>query len=382
MQLIAAEAGQVFLAPLTVGGQDFEVIIDTGSSDPWLISPNYTCIEVLSGDVQDPALCYFGPPYRNTSSTTYARIPNENFNITYADMERLNGDMGFERFTMGGITVPRQKFATVDYAAWYGDGYSSGLVGFAYGTLTSAYAGEDPTQDQRGGTRMYNPLFTNMYNLSLIAPVFSLAIDREPGSGGVLALGGIPNIPHSRGWISATIESVGVFIGTTTPAYEFYSIDIDGFAYAANRRTQFNVYGNNNPRKRPIVAAGSAIVDSGTSLVYAPDAVAAGVAAAFRPPGAYDDDIGAYVVSCNARPPLFGVSISKKIFFVNAADMIIQRSQTDCISGIQPDHGGLTILGDVWMKNVLAVFDVGASRMRFAAREYSGLTTVSRPATT
>ena len=281
-----------------------------------------------------------------------------------------------------GLQSPRQKFGYVDYAAWYGDGFSSGLVGFAYRTLTSAYAGNDPTQDQRGATLTYNPLFTNMYNLSLITPVFSMAIDRDPNSGGVLALGGLPNIPHSPHWVSTPIESVGVFVGTTTPAYEFYSVDIDGFAYSSSSSTQFNVFSNTNPHKKSIVGAGSAIVDSGTSLVYAPDSVAAGVAAAFRPPGAYDGDIGAYVVSCSAKPPVFGVSINKKIFFVNAADMIIPRSQTECISGIQPNYGGLTILGDVWMKNVLAVFDIGAAMMRFAAREYYGWMSVSHAVTT
>ena len=79
-------------------------------------------------------------------------------------------------------------------------------------------------------------------------------------------------------------------------------------------------------------------------------------------------------VQCDAIPPIFGIGISSKIFYVNGLDMKVQVSETDCISGIQPNFGGLTILGDVWMKNVISVFDVGAERMRFAARQYYNLT--------
>ncbi|KAK5167020.1 uncharacterized protein LTR77_007749 [Saxophila tyrrhenica] len=364
-QLTSVEAGQVFLAPVTVGGQEFEVVVDTGSSDPWLVVPTFECYDPYTGDPRDQGECYFGPAYNPSLSSNYQRVPNENFNIT-----------------LGGITVPRQKFGTVDYAAWFGDGYSSGLIGFAYGTLTSAYQGEDPTQDRRGGTLLYNPLFVNMYNQSLIAPIFALAIDRDPNNGGLLALGGIPDIPHSPYWVSTPIESVGFFIGTRTPAYEFYTIESDGFAFSAFDSAQFDVQGTNNPRKTPIIEAGSVIIDSGTSLVYAPPAVAEGVNLAFDPPGRFDEDYGAWYVDCNAQPPVFGVSVEKKIFYVNGADMIIPSAQDVCISGVQSNNGGLTILGDVWMKNVISVFDIGAEMMRFAAREYYTMDEAPVPVTT
>jgi aspergillopepsin I len=371
--LIAVEAGQVFLAPVTVGGQIFDVVIDTGSSDPWLVTPNFTCIDPYSGDTQAQTDCYFGTAYNPNQSSTYQPIPTENFNISYADQELLNGDMGYETFTFGGITVPHQKFGLVDYAGWYGDGYSSGLIGFAYGTLTSAYNGTDPSKDVRGGTLLYNPLFVSMYNLSLIAPIFSMAINRDPNDGGLLALGGIPDIPHSPCWISTAIQSVGFFIGTNTPAYEFYTVEINGFAFSASQYTQFDVLGTGNPAKTPIIEPASVIVDSGTSLVYAPNDVARGVALGFRPPAVFDSDTGAWYVACNATPPTFGVSIGHKIFFANGQDLIIPSSGGHCISGVQPKNDGLTILGDVWMKNVITVFDIGAAMMRFAAREYYSL---------
>lgn len=34
----------VYLAPVTIGGEVFELIVDTGSSDLWVVQKNFTCI--------------------------------------------------------------------------------------------------------------------------------------------------------------------------------------------------------------------------------------------------------------------------------------------------------------------------------------------------
>ncbi|TKA79024.1 hypothetical protein B0A55_03162 [Friedmanniomyces simplex] len=383
--LMSVGRGSVFLAPVTVGGQSFDVVIDSGSSDPWLVTADFQCVSVYDGSDQTQDQCRFGPPYNASASSTYRPLSGQNFNISYADLETLTGEMGYESFTMGGINVPHQEFALVDYAVWTGDGYSSGLVGFASRTLTSAYKGTDPTQDQPGGTLMYNPLFVDMFTNQGVPPLFTLAINRDPTNGGVLALGGVPNIPYSPGFASTPIIPVGVNISSGEFVYEFYTIDVDGFAFSADQAAQFNPNTTStNPRKTSLVAANTqAIVDSGTSFVYADnDTVAAPFAAAFTPPGIWDDYNGVWSVACDAVPPVFGVAVAGKIFYVNAADLILLYSTTECISGVQPGGTGLTILGDVWMKNVLCVFDLGAEMMRFAAREFYGLTAQVKKAST
>jgi len=383
--LVSVDAGSVFLAPVTVGGQSFDVVIDSGSSDPWLVGSDFQCVNKYDGSYQTQDQCQFGPTYNVTASTTYQYISGENFNISYADGETLTGSMGYESFTMGGINVPHQEFALVDYAAWTGDTVSSGLVGYAYRSLTSAYQGTDPTMDQPGGTLIYNPLFVNMYTNQGVPPLFTLAIDRDPQNGGILALGGVPNIPYSPGFASTPIIPVGVNTSSGELVYEFYTITIDGFAISADPTAQFDHnLTSTNPHRTPLVAPdASAIVDSGTSLLLADnDTVAAPVAAAFNPPGVWDDYYGVWSVLCDATPPVFGVSVAGKIFYVNGADMILQISQTECESGVQPGGQGVLILGDVWMKNVLCVFDLGAEMMRFAAREYYGLTAQVKRAST
>ena len=40
-----------------------------------------------------------------------------------------------------------------------------------------------------------------------------------------------------------------------------------------------------------------------------------------------------------------------------------------CALAIQPTAGGAAVLGDIWLKNVLVVFDLGENVVRIAGRE-------------
>jgi hypothetical protein len=350
------------------------VVIDTGSSDTWLVNSQYTCVDPIDSSVLPESNCGFGPTY--SMSSTAALISDRNFNISYADGERLNGDMITEDLTFGGITIQNQTMGLVTEAGWYGDGSSSGLVGLAYSALTNQYNGNDPSMDVAGLTIPYNPLFTSMYKENLTAPLFSIALDREitrsaQAAGGVLAIGGIPNIPHGTSWAAANLSAVSIDSTTGQPKYQFYAITVDGWAVSANMNADFDVQMTGNKRKTPLLSAPTrnAIVDSGTSLIYAPSIVASAVAAAFNPPAAIGSQSGLYQVACNATAPRFGVVVQSKVFYINHLDMIIDTGSGFCVLGVQDNGGGLTIVGDVFMRNVLTVFDVGASQIRFAARE-------------
>jgi hypothetical protein len=372
--LLSINAGSVFVAPLDAGGETFYVVIDTGSSDTWLINNEYTCVDPTDSSVIDESQCGFGPTY--SVSATAKQIDNRNFNISYADGERLNGQMITEDLTFAGITVENQTMGLVTYAGWYGDDISSGLVGLAYASLTNQYSGSNPSADIAGLTIPYDPILTSMFNDNLTAPIFSIALNRDVSrsavsAGGVLAVGGIPNIPHGSAWASANISVIGVDATTGQPEYQFYAIRVDGWAVSKNQNADFDVKMTGNTRKTPLLGAPTrnVIVDSGTSLIYAPSAVAAGLAAAFDPPATVSSSTGLHEVACNATVPLFGVVVSSKVFYINRLDLIIDTEYGFCIMGVQDNNGGLTIVGDVFMRNVLTVFDVGAAQVRFSARE-------------
>lgn len=79
-----------------------------------------------------------------------------------------------------------------------------------------------------------------------------------------------------------------------------------------------------------------------------------------------------YFVNCKANPPELAVVIGGVEFRINPADLIY-RDVVDpmtgyCAIAIASGGSGPYILGDVFLQNVVAVFDVGGAEMRFYAR--------------
>ena len=364
------EMGQVFLAPVKLARQTFRAVIDTGSSDTWIAQKKFQCINVTTGVDQPQSSCLFGPLY--TMSKTFKQIPNQNFNISYADGEFLTGILGTERVTLAGIEVRNQEIAIVDYAAWLGDGTSSGLIGLAFPSLTSAYAGNDPKVDSKASQIQYNPIFTNMYKQGNVPSMFSLAINRVNNTG-LMAIGGIPPVVFQHPFVSIPFQVLTAHNvagpSINKPVYQFYTITAS-YVYAGSNGTKRSNAKGPMPFARPKdPAITQTIVDSGTTLLYVPTADADAVSALFSPPATYDTVQGVYFVDCNAKVPKFGVKISGVVFQIDPTDLILPIPGGGCISGINDGGSSFGILGDVFLKNVLAVFDVGASEMRFAARE-------------
>lgn len=343
----------VYFTDITFGTETFRAVVDTGSSDTWLIQSGFQCASVGRRPTALPeSACEFGPPY--TISSTFEQVQGENFNISYSDGETLTGIVGTEHVTLGGITVKNQEVGLVNYAAWTGDASSSGLIGLAFPNITSVFSGSDPALDNDSKAVAYSPLFTSMYTQGLVAPVFSLAIERGEQLGGLLALGGLPPIQHSPYFACAPFQK-RIVRGQANTAYEYYYIALDGLTYG------------NHTEKVDFQAD----IDSGTSLIFLPSETAYTINKLFDPPAFIDGARGEFVVNCAAKAPRFGISIAGHTFYVNPQDLVIKTEDGDCITGItEAGYGRPAVLGDVFLKNVLAVFDVGASEMRFAAREF------------
>ena len=92
---------QVYLTPITIGNQEFLSVIDTGSSDTWIVQEGYKCTMPQTA-ANAAGECGFGPAYKK--SITFSAAGNENFSITYAS-ESASGIMGTETITLAGITV-------------------------------------------------------------------------------------------------------------------------------------------------------------------------------------------------------------------------------------------------------------------------------------
>lgn len=247
------------------------------------------------------------------------------------------------------LTDSDLKVALGTSAYWNGDNVSTGLVGLAYNAITSAFSGTDPNADGSTNKLPYDPLFTTMYKDNLSSPSFSLALQR--GSGGYIAFGGLPPVSvDTTAFATAPIQVLTSQSGTS--GYTFYTITPDAVVFKGSAAKQTSQY----------------IVDSGTTLFYAPTATAKALNSLFSPKATLSG--GTYTVACNAKVPALSIKIGGTSFAINGTDLILQDPSGTCVSGIQDGGSGPYILGDVFLNNVVAVFDVGAAQMRFAQHTY------------
>jgi hypothetical protein len=98
-----------YIVDITVGKQTVKVILDTGSSDTWLIKKGFQCVSASHQPTTEDT-CHFGSVYNGNFAQ--GPIPDVYFAITYGDREFLTGNFGYEDVTFAGITVTQQEVSS------------------------------------------------------------------------------------------------------------------------------------------------------------------------------------------------------------------------------------------------------------------------------
>lgn len=362
---LRSSSGMEYRVSVTIGGQNFKVTVDTGSSDTWIVLNNVSCTDITTGDPAAPS-DYFASLYK--PSPTVHMIPDQNFKISYLDGRYANGNMVHENITVAGVDVAQAEIALVDEVFWFGaDSEISGLMGLAYPHATSAYPGTDPEDDVRGKAVQYDPIFTTMYQRGLVEPIFSIALDRSNEAtdqhAGYLSLGGIPDVSHGPFSASAPIQTISLLSGDT-PTFNFYAITVDGYVVNNDK---------SSPKaKSPKLYSTNmvTIVDTGASLTYVPLPAFRAFLAGFKSP-VYAKGGPIYAVDCNAKPPQFGVQINGTIFYMDPSDLVRPSDDGACVLGVTAAFSeDSIILGDTFLHGVVAAFDLRAAVAKFAVRNY------------
>lgn len=119
------------------------------------------------------------------------------------------------------------------------------------------------------------------------------------------------------------------------------------------------------------------IVDSGYSTNILPPSLIKALYGAFETPPELVEIQGAtlFAAPCDAEVPSFGIQIGGHVFEQSAQEVLISNANATvngtsyCILGSQPGIEQAGALGVTFLSSVVAVFDIGASEMRFAQRE-------------
>lgn len=378
--------GTTFAVNVTLGGdQTFPLLVDTGSSDLWVVQSDWICVNDTSNATLPQEDCGLGPETYHPDST-FQPIQGEFYGEIMGN-GRQSGILGTEDVTIGGATVKNQTIGVANVSSNPLDGTVSGIFGLAYPVWTSAHPGSvlNQSNDTYDYDRViYSPFFNSLYEEGQCEPYFSLALERIPlgdpsGPGGYLTFGGLPPVDHSANFSVAPVQITPVPINMTDNKAQpsWWTINVDSVVYGPGGGGDQSENHNLTTNSSQFLA----VVDSGNWFNFLPNDLADLVNGGFSPPAVLDPTSypPTYTVACNATAPTLGFSIGNQTFFHDGRDLILDTGDGSCVStvisfaGVSYEgvelHGG--ILGASFLKNVVAVFDFGKTEMRFAARSNS-----------
>lgn len=361
--LVATEFGTVFDAPVTIGGQEFQLLVDTGSSDTYVMRNGYKCI---GRDNQPAADCLYSNKTYHVSDT-YDPLPDTMFGIQYG-AGLASGEMAYENVSIGGISTAHQKIGVANVSNPMGDKVNSGLLGLAYPALSSAHPASHTSNKTYWFDRLvYDPLLFTLHQEGKMDPYFSIALAHTPQNtsktfGGYLTLGGLPPVNHST-FTTVPVErirNIPTSFTSDKKSLAYWATTVRGVTYG---------HGNNLTTNS---TSFQAFVDSGNYFSILPAGIVDPIHALFSSKPVWSDDLSAFTVDCSASVPEFGITIGNQTFWHDGRDLIYQTSDGVCMSSLVSSErvpiGDLTlnVIGVAFLKSVVAVFDFGKDEMRFA----------------
>lgn len=309
--------------------QQFEVHLDTGSSDLWT---NVASSDFCSATDE----CDTGT-YNANASSTYEYV-NSQFEISYVDQSSSAGDYVRDtvRFTDSDVELPGQQFGV-----GYESSTSDAILGIGYPT--------NEVQVSQGGG-IYPNIPVSLVNEGFISSLtYSLWLNNITADEGSILFGGV-NTAKYQG------ELTSLPIIPTNGIYREFTISMTGVGLNGDDPERFSGSGKWEVH-----------LDSGASLSYLPDEIADAI---YDYTGAvYDNTVGAALLDCDSQDTSntidFRFSDSATIR-VPMSEMVIPYAQFAgrlvCTLGILPaiaaDRREYLILGDTFLRSAYVVYDM------------------------
>ncbi|KAG8881996.1 hypothetical protein FRB98_004029 [Tulasnella sp. 332] len=319
----------LYYGPISIGtpAQATTMDFDTGSSD--LVMPLSSC----NG-------CN-GPMLNTANSRTYV-VSKSSFSIEYGDGTGAKGKVATDTVTIAGLTVAGQGFGAItSVSGGFGtQGPNAGLLGMGF-----------PANANSGKT----PFFWNLANArSLASNVFGVYLRRNGDSGSELCLGCIDSSKYTGSLTYFSLDKA-----STYNTQYYWNILSAGLTYNGGTPT----------------GKFSAVLDTGTTLIYVPTAAARAFYAQIPGTAPWSAAPGFYTYPCSASLGTMAIRFGTTNFAINQADFNVGLTavgSSNCVGGIvgQDISDGstpLAIVGDEYLKSWYSVFDLTNNRVGFAA---------------
>jgi Eukaryotic aspartyl protease len=369
------ETGGDYVVTAKVGtpAQTVTFLIDTGSSDVWMLAASSDLctspeLQTQTGGCSSTCKFFLYPTLERfhllilalvdqTKSSTYNLTDQGAFSITYADQTGANGDYITDVFSIGGVTIKGLEMGLA-----YNSSSATGVMGIGYDVNE---ASDDTAQGNQ--PFVYPNFIDTMVNQGLITTkAYSLYLDDLEASTGSIIFGGYDTDKYQGSLFQLPIVPDSLNNGSNI--YAEFGVAMTGLSISQSGSTK--TISNSSYDQ-------DCILDSGTALVYLPEDLTADIVTFL---GGVDDTQGSgnIYVNCNLRNTIttinfgFGgsggttiqVPSSELIFDLTGIFQVPTGSlptlpfTSVCALGIQSQQSPPYILGDTFLRSAYIVYDL------------------------
>ncbi|KLO12797.1 acid protease [Schizopora paradoxa] len=328
LDIEANDVGYVATVQIGTPPRNFNILMDSGSADFWVGAEN--CQSQQGGGCGNHT-------FLGTQSSSTFVDTNQQFEVTYGSGE-VQGDIITDNVNIAGLALNKHTFgvATVESVQFSADTTTfDGLMGVAQSTL-SQQGVSTPVQSLSDAGSIPDPIIS-----------FKLGRIADGNNDGEVTFGSLDPAKFDAATQTtfANVNTQGFWEGAMS------DIAVNGQSLGLNGRT--------------------AILDTGTTLIIAPNSDAAAVHAAI--PGAQSDGQGGFTIPCTSNATV-ALTFSGQQFDIDPRDILFSPVNPndptgDCVSGISSGQiGGATewLVGDVFLKNVYFSSDVTKNQITLA----------------
>ncbi|KAI0868296.1 aspartic peptidase domain-containing protein [Hypoxylon argillaceum] len=338
--------------------QPVTLILDTGSSDVWVLDANADlCQSRRLQNLYGTCLATYEP----ADSSTYKLVDPDAFAIQYLDTSGAEGDYIKDTFHIAGTSVDALQVGLAENSS-----INSGLLGIGFNTNVAADAPYPNIVD----------LFVDQDLIAIKA--YSLYLDDLYAETGTVLFGGI----DTKKFIGQ-LKAVDILPDVRSKIYSSFTVALESLKITSNSSSAAS---DLLDEEIPV------ILDSGTTLTYLPPRVARRIYQAYN---AVDDstNTGLVYVSCEllssekdttldfqfggTNGPLIRIPIDEivldnvKGYISIGLDVPTLPFDDICSFGIQP-LSDIYLLGDTFLRSAYVVYDLSNKKIALAQANLNG----------
>lgn len=329
--------------------QQFNLLIDTGSSDLWVIDEsNSYCTDDAREISEGTGInCTISGVFDQSESSTYSRNSSDFF-ISYGDSTVAEGDWATDT-----MTLDDHKITAMSFGLGLTTNSSMGVLGIGYPSNEATAILDSPYAYANLPFRLVQEGIIN-------TPAYSLWLNDANSDEGNILFGAVDHDKYSGDLVSMDIQ-----IGSTrfSEPYAFY-VELTDLSQSTNGDSE-----------SILPETLLALLDSGTSLSYFPSSIASTIFSNLE--ASYSSSLGYYVTACDTEGSLdyeFGdakITVPYSSLMIPITDdsgrsATLRNGDAACAVGIQAAEYSFALLGDTFLRNAYVVYDMGNDKIAMA----------------